>query len=92
GYYRRSDGAVQPTFILGNDEKISSINGALFMSQMGTGWPQASANIGIADSVVDNLVQKSVFWELNRNGISVLHANDYHALYAGNGNWHFRRG
>ncbi|MFV1458192.1 tail fiber domain-containing protein, partial [Bacillus mycoides] len=20
------------------------------------------------------------------------HANDYHALYAGNGNWHFRRG
>ncbi|MGG0409067.1 tail fiber domain-containing protein, partial [Bacillus mycoides] len=37
-------------------------------------------------------IRKSVFWELNRNGISVLHANDYHALYAGNGNWHFRRG
>ncbi|MGG0150697.1 phage tail spike protein [Bacillus mycoides] len=92
GYYRRRDGAVQPTFILGSDEKTSAHEGALFMSQMGTGWPQASANIGITDDIVDSEIRKSVFWELNRNGISVLHANDYHALYAGNGNWHFRRG
>ncbi|MBW3490778.1 phage tail spike protein [Bacillus sp. FDAARGOS_1420] len=92
GYYRRRDGAVQPTFILGTDEKTSAPEGALFISQMGTGWPQASANIGITDDIVDSEIRKSVFWELNRNGISVLHANDYHALYAGNGNWHFRRG
>ncbi|QUG82412.1 phage tail spike protein [Bacillus nitratireducens] len=92
GYYRRRDGAVQPTFILGSDEKTSAPEGALFISQMGTGWPQASANIGITDDMVDSEIRKSVFWELNRNGISVLHANDYHALYAGNGNWHFRRG
>ncbi|MGQ3740717.1 phage tail spike protein, partial [Bacillus sp. Fil] len=92
GYYRRRDGAVQPTFILGSDEKTSAPEGTLFISQMGTGWPQASANIGITDDIVDSEIRKSVFWELNRNGISVLHANDYHALYAGNGNWHFRRG
>ncbi|MGW6184090.1 phage tail spike protein, partial [Bacillus mycoides] len=92
GYYRRRDGAVQPTFILGSDEKTSAPEGTLFISQMGTGWPQASANIGITDDIVASEIRKSVFWELNRNGISVLHANDYHALYAGNGNWHFRRG
>ncbi|HFJ9371862.1 peptidase S74 [Bacillus cereus] len=92
GYYRRDDGAVQPTFILGTDGKTSAPAGALFMSQMGAGWPQASANIGITDDIVGIEIRKSVFWELNRNGISVLHANDYHALYAGNGNWHFRRG
>ncbi|QWH51241.1 phage tail spike protein [Bacillus mycoides] len=92
GYYRRRDGAVQPTFILGSDEKTSAPEGTLFISQMGTGWPQASANIGITDDIVDSEIRKSVFWELNRNGISVLHANDYHALYAGNGNWYFRRG
>ncbi|QWH79766.1 peptidase S74 [Bacillus mycoides] len=92
GYYRRRDGAVQPTFILGSDEKTSAPEGTLFISQMGTGWPQASTNIGITDDIVDSEIRKSVFWELNRNGISVLHANDYHALYAGNGNWHFRRG
>jgi phage minor structural protein len=92
GYYRRRDGAVQPTFILGSDEKTSAPEGTLFISQMGTGWPQASANIGITDDMVDSEIRKSVFWELNRNGISVLHANDYHALYAGNGNWYFRRG
>ncbi|QWG76133.1 MULTISPECIES: phage tail spike protein [Bacillus cereus group] len=92
GYYRRRDGAVQPTFILGSDEKTSAPEGTLFISQMGTGWRQASANIGITDDIVDSEIRKSVFWELNRNGISVLHANDYHALYAGNGNWHFRRG
>ncbi|MFF1992828.1 phage tail spike protein [Bacillus mycoides] len=92
GYYRRRDGAVQPTFILGSDEKTSAPEGTLFISQMGTGWSQASANIGITDDIVDSEIRKSVFWELNRNGISVLHANDYHALYAGNGNWYFRRG
>ncbi|KWU66035.1 peptidase S74 [Bacillus mycoides] len=92
GYYRRRDGAVQPTFILGSDEKTSAPEGTLFISQMGTGWPQASANIGITEDMVDSEIRKSVFWELNRSGISVLHANDYHALYAGNGNWHFRRG
>ncbi|MGW6184334.1 phage tail spike protein, partial [Bacillus mycoides] len=92
GYYRRRDGAVQPTFILGSDEKTSAPEGTLFISQMGTGWTQASANIGITDDIVDSEIRKSVFWELNRNGISVLHANDYHVLYAGNGNWHFRRG
>lgn len=92
GYYRRRDGAVQPTFILGSDEKTSAPEGTLFISQMGTGWPQASANIGITDDIVDSEIRKSVFWELNRNGISVLHANDYHALYTGNGNWYFRRG
>ncbi|QWI68513.1 phage tail protein [Bacillus mycoides] len=92
GYYRRRDGAVQPTFILGSDERISAPEGTLFISQMGTGWSQASANIGITDDIVDSEIRKSVFWELNRNGISVLHANDYHALYAGNGNFYFRRG
>ncbi|MGH0588058.1 tail fiber domain-containing protein, partial [Bacillus mycoides] len=92
GYYRRRDGAVQPTFILGSDERTSAPEGTLFISQMGTGWSQASANIGITDDIVDSEIRKSVFWELNRNGISVLHANDYHALYAGNGNFYFRRG
>ncbi|MDM5434374.1 phage tail spike protein [Bacillus hominis] len=92
GYYRRDDGAVQPTFILGSDEKTSAPAGALFMSQAGAGWPQAYANIGISDGIVDGEIKKSVYWELQRNGLSVLNANDYHVFYSGNGNWYFRRG
>ncbi|MGG2934261.1 phage tail spike protein [Bacillus pacificus] len=92
GYYRRQDGAVQPTFILGTDEKTSAPAGALFMSQAGAGWPGAYVSIGISDGIVDGSVQKSVYWELQRNGISVLNANDYQAFYTGNGNWYFRRG
>ncbi|MDG0945491.1 phage tail spike protein [Bacillus paranthracis] len=92
GYYRRQDGAVQPTFILGSDEKTNAPEGALFMSQAGAGWPGAYASIGISDGIVDGAVQKSVYWELQRNGISVLNANDYQAFYTGNGNWYFRRG
>ncbi|HGA0508584.1 TPA: phage tail spike protein [Bacillus pacificus] len=92
GHYRRSDGAVQPTFILGSDEKTNAPEGTLFMSQAGAGWPGAYASIGISDGIVDGAVQKSVYWELQRNGISVLNANDYQAFYTGNGNWYFRRG
>ncbi|MDR4172136.1 phage tail spike protein [Bacillus nitratireducens] len=92
GYYRREDGAVQPTFILGSDEKTSAPAGALFMSQSGAGWPQAYANIGISEGIVDGEIKKSVYWELQRNGLSVLNANDYHVFYSGNGNWYFRRG
>ncbi|MGH0943755.1 phage tail spike protein [Bacillus mycoides] len=92
GYYRRRDGAVQPTFILGSDEKTNAPEGTLFMSQMGAGWSQASANIGIGDGIVDGEIKKSVYWELQRNGLSVLNANDYHVFYSGNGNWYFRRG
>ncbi|MFV0973598.1 peptidase S74 [Bacillus paranthracis] len=92
GYYRRQDGAVQPTFILGSDEKTSAPEGTLFMSQAGAGWPGAYASIGISDGIVDGSVQKSVYWELQRNGISVLNANAYQAFYTGNGNWYFRRG
>lgn len=92
GHYRRTDGSVQPTFILGTDEKTSAPAGALFMSQAGAGWSGAYASIGISDSIVDGAVQKSVYWELQRNGLSVLNANDYHVFYAGNGSWYFRRG
>ena len=92
GYYRRQDGAVQPTFILGSDERTNAPEGTLFMSQAGAGWPGAYASIGISDGTVDGAVQKSVYWELQRNGISVLNANDYQAFYTGNGNWYFRRG
>lgn len=92
GYYRRQDGAVQPTFILGSDERTNAPEGTLFMSQAGAGWPGAYASIGISDGIVDGSVQKSVYWELQRNGISVLNANDYQAFYTGNGNWYFRRG
>ncbi|PFA53740.1 peptidase S74 [Bacillus anthracis] len=92
GHYRRTDGSVQPTFILGTDEKTSAPAGALFMSQTGAGWSGAYASIGISDSIVDGTVQKSVYWELQRNGLSVLNANDYHVFYAGNGSWYFRRG
>ncbi|MEJ9256082.1 phage tail spike protein [Bacillus wiedmannii] len=92
GHYRRTDGSVQPTFILGTDEKTSAPAGALFMSQAGAGWSGAYASIGISDGIVDGAVQKSVYWELQRNGLSVLNANDYHVFYAGNGSWYFRRG
>ncbi|ABC40414.1 putative minor structural protein [Bacillus phage Gamma isolate d'Herelle] len=92
GHYRRSDGAVQPTFILGSDEKTNAPEGTLFMSQAGAGWSGAYASIGISNGIVDGAVQKSVYWELQRNGLSVLNANDYHVFYAGNGNWYFRRG
>ena len=92
GHYRRADGAVQPTFILGSDEKTNAPAGTLFMSQAGAGWPGAYANIGISDGIENNEIKKSVYWELQRNGISVLNANDYHVFYAGNGNWYFRRG
>ncbi|PGT76188.1 peptidase S74, partial [Bacillus cereus] len=92
GYYRRRDGAVQPTFILGSDEKTSAPEGTLFMSQAGAGWSGAYANIGIGDGIVDGEIKKSVYWELQRNGLSVLNANDYHVFYSGNGSWHFRRG
>ncbi|WP_346817380.1 phage tail spike protein [Bacillus paramobilis] len=92
GYYRREDGAVQPTFILGTDEKTSAPAGALFMSQAGAGWPGAYARIGISDSIENNEVQRSVYWEMQRNGLSILNANDYHVFYAGNGSWYFRRG
>lgn len=92
GHYRRTDGAVQPTFILGSDEKTNAPEGTLFMSQAGAGWPGAYASIGISDGIVDGAVQKSVYWELQRNGLSVLNANDYHVFYAGNGSWYFRRG
>ncbi|MEE6183167.1 phage tail spike protein [Bacillus pretiosus] len=92
GHYRRTDGSVQPTFILGTDEKTSAPAGALFMSQAGAGWSGAYASIGISDGIVDGTVQKSVYWELQRNGLSVLNANDYHVFYAGNGSWYFRRG
>ncbi|PGT20739.1 phage tail spike protein [Bacillus cereus] len=92
GHYRRSDGAVQPTFILGSDEKTNAPAGALFMSQAGAGWPQAYANIGISDGIENGEIKKSVYWELQRNGLSVLNANDHHVFYSGNGNWYFRRG
>ncbi len=92
GHYRRSDGAVQPTFILGSDEKTNAPEGTLFMSQAGAGWSGAYASIGISNGIVDGSVQKSVYWELQRNGLSVLNANDYHVFYAGNGSWYFRRG
>ncbi|AXY06534.1 peptidase S74 [Bacillus thuringiensis LM1212] len=92
GHYRRTDGSVQPTFILGTDEKTSAPAGALFMSQAGAGWSGAYASIGISDSIVDGSVQKSVYWELQRIGLSVLYANDYHVFYAGSGRWYFRRG
>ncbi|AJG56963.1 phage tail spike protein [Bacillus cereus] len=92
GHYRRTDGSVQPTFILGTDEKTSAPAGALFMSQAGAGWSGAYASIGISDSIVDGTVQKSVYWELQRIGLSVLYANDYHVFYAGSGRWYFRRG
>lgn len=92
GYYRRQDGAVQPTFILGTDERTSAPAGALFMSQAGAGWPSAYARIGISDSIENNEVQRSVYWEMQRNGLSILNANDYHVFYAGNGSWYFRRG
>ncbi|EOO77698.1 phage minor structural protein, partial [Bacillus cereus BAG1O-1] len=92
GYYRREDGAVQPTFILGSDEKASAPAGALFMSQSGAGWPQAYANIGISEGIVNGEIKKSVYWELQRNGLSVLNANDSHVIYSGSGNWYFRRG
>ncbi|OSX94365.1 phage tail spike protein [Bacillus sp. R86525] len=92
GYYRREDGAVQPTFILGSDEKTSAPAGALFMSQSGAGWPQAYANIGISEGIVNGEIKKSVYWELQRNGMSVLNANDSHIIYSGSGNWYFRRG
>lgn len=92
GHYRRTDGSVQPTFILGSDERTSAPAGALFMSQAGAGWSGAYANIGISDGIVDGAVQKSVYWELQRNGLSVLNANDYHVFYAGSGSWYFRRG
>ncbi|PEF36540.1 phage tail spike protein [Bacillus wiedmannii] len=84
GHYRRTDGSVQPTFILGTDEKTNAPAGA--------GWSGAYASIGISDGIVDGTVQKSVYWELQRNGLSVLNANDYHVFYAGNGSWYFRRG
>ncbi|MGF9831630.1 tail fiber domain-containing protein, partial [Bacillus anthracis] len=92
GHYRRADGAVQPTFILGSDEKTNAPEGTLFMSQAGAGWSGAYASIGISNGIVDGAVQKSVYWELQRNGLSVLNANDYHVFYAGNGSWYFRRG
>ncbi|HDR7338781.1 TPA: phage tail spike protein [Bacillus cereus] len=92
GHYRRSDGAVQPTFILGSDEKTNAPEGTLFMSQAGAGWSGAYASIGISNGIVDGAVQKSVYWEMQRNGLSVLNANDYHVFYAGNGSWYFRRG
>ncbi|WP_240688172.1 tail fiber domain-containing protein, partial [Bacillus sp. BH2] len=92
GHYRRTDGSVQPTFILGTDEKTSAPAGALFMSQAGAGWSGAYASIGISDGIVDGTVQKSVYWELQRIGLSVLYANDYHVFYAGSGRWYFRRG
>ncbi|WP_306008334.1 phage tail spike protein [Bacillus sp. MMSF_3353] len=92
GHYRRTDGSVQPTFILGSDEKTSAPAGALFMSQAGAGWSGAYANIGIGDGIENGEIKKSVYWELQRNGLSVLNANDYHVFYAGNGSWYFRRG
>ncbi|WP_199795394.1 phage tail spike protein, partial [Bacillus thuringiensis] len=92
GHYRRTDGSVQPTFILGTDEKTSAPAGALFISQAGAGWSGAYASIGISDNIVDGAVQKSVYWELQRIGLSVLYANDYHVFYAGSGRWYFRRG
>ncbi|MEB9905420.1 phage tail spike protein [Bacillus anthracis] len=92
GHYRRADGAVQPTFILGSDEKTNAPAGTLFMSQAGAGWSGAYASIGISDGIENNEIKKSVYWELQRNGLSVLNANDYHVFYAGNGSWYFRRG
>ncbi|MGE6501146.1 phage tail spike protein [Bacillus wiedmannii] len=92
GHYRRADGAVQPTFILGSDEKTNAPAGTLFMSQAGAGWSGAYASIGISDGIENNEIQKSVYWELQRNGLSVLNANDYHVFYAGSGSWYFRRG
>ena len=92
GHYRKADGSVQPTFILGSDEKTNAPAGTLFMSQAGAGWSGAYARIGISDSIENNEVQRSVYWEMQRNGLSVLNANDYHVFYAGNGSWYFRRG
>lgn len=80
GHYRRADGAVQPTFILGSDEKTSAPAGALFMSQAGAGWSGAYASIGIGDGIENGEIKKSVYWELQRNGLSVLNANDYHVF------------
>ncbi len=92
GHYRKADGSVQPTFILGSDEKTNAPAGTLFMSQAGAGWSGAYARIGISDSIENNEVQRSVYWEMQRNGLSILNANDYHVFYAGNGSWYFRRG
>ncbi|MDA1642006.1 phage tail spike protein [Bacillus cereus group sp. TH177-1LC] len=92
GHYRKADGSVQPTFILGSDEKNNAPAGTLFMSQAGAGWSGAYARIGISDSIENNEVQRSVYWEMQRNGLSILNANDYHVFYAGNGSWYFRRG
>ena len=88
GHYRKADGSVQPTFILGSDEKTSAPAGTLFMSQAGAGWSSAYARIGISDSIENNEVQRSVYWEMQRNGLSILNANDYHVFYAGNGSWY----
>lgn len=92
GHYRKADGSVQPTFILGSDEKTNAPAGTLFMSQAGAGWSGAYARIGISDGIENNEVQRSVYWEMQRNGLSILNANDYHVFYAGNGSWYFRRG
>ncbi|MCI0767421.1 phage tail spike protein [Bacillus sp. TL12] len=92
GYHRRTDGSVQPTLILGGDNTVNTILGTLQMTQMGAGWPSASANIGIVDEVINGVTYKSVFWEMQRNGISVLHANDMQVYYSGIGEWYFRRG
>lgn len=92
GYHRRTDGSVQPTLILGGDNTVSTILGTLQMTQMGAGWPTAVANIGIVDEVINGVTYKSVFWEMQRNGLSVFHANDAQINYSGVGSWYFRRG
>lgn len=91
GYHRRSDGDVQPTIVLGEDNTLSGVLGALQVTQMRAGFSDASTNIGLVDEVINGVTYKSVFLEMQRSGISVLHANDFQVLYSGNGKWHFRR-
>ncbi|EEM17177.1 MULTISPECIES: tail fiber domain-containing protein [Bacillus] len=59
---------------------------------MRAGFSDASTNIRLVDEVINGVTYKSVFLEMQRSGISVLHANDFQVLYSGNGKWHFRRG
>ncbi|MED1478235.1 phage tail spike protein [Bacillus pseudomycoides] len=92
GYHRRSDGDVQPTIILGGDNTLSGVLGTLQVTQMRAGFSDASTNIGLVDEVINGVTYKSAFLEMQRSGVSVLHANDFHVLYSGNGKWYFRRG
>lgn len=63
GYHRRLDGDVQPTIILGGDNTLSGVLGALQVTQMRVGLSDASTNIGLVDEVINGVTYKSVFWK-----------------------------